>query len=64
MCLGRLAWGPSSALPRASHLNASDVDRVCDARGNCGVEQAVFRFAGAGGVVTQGRVIDVHLRCQ
>ncbi|MEM9461386.1 MAG: calcium-binding protein [Myxococcota bacterium] len=39
-------------------------DVVCDARGNCGVERASFEFIGAGGAVSQGQVVDVHLSCQ
>lgn len=41
-----------------------DVDRVCDERGNCGVERAELRFVGPGGAVATGSVIDLHLACQ
>jgi hypothetical protein len=37
---------------------------VCDARGNCGVERAAFKFRDAAGVVRTGTVIDVHLPAQ
>ena len=43
---------------------AYDSRRVCDERGNCGVERAVFQFAARGGVIGQGEVVDVHLACQ
>lgn len=39
-------------------------EAICDARGNCGVERAAFTFVGAGGRVSTGEVIDVHLSCQ
>ena len=53
-----------SALRVLSIELAYDVDAVCDARGNCGVERAVFSFIGRGGAIEQGRVIDLHLACQ
>lgn len=37
---------------------------ICDERGNCGVERAAFTFIGAGGRVSTGEVIDVHLPCR
>lgn len=39
-------------------------ETVCDERGNCGVERASFTFMGAGGRVSMGEVVDVHLACQ
>lgn len=39
-------------------------ETVCDERGNCGVERASFTFIGAGGRVSMGEVVDVHLACQ
>lgn len=39
-------------------------ERICDERGNCGVERAAFTFIGAGGRVSKGEVIDVHLPCR
>lgn len=33
----------------------------CDARGNCEIERASFRFRDAGGVVRTGAIVDVHL---
>lgn len=39
-------------------------EQVCDERGNCGVERAAFTFVGAGGRVSVGEVVDVHLSCQ
>jgi hypothetical protein len=39
-------------------------EAICDARGNCGVERASFTFIGAGGRVSTGEVIDVHLPCR
>jgi hypothetical protein len=43
------------AFTRASH---------CDARGNCGIERASFRFADAGGAERSGMIIDLHLARQ
>ena len=39
-------------------------EAVCDERGNCGLERAAFTFVGAGGRVSTGEVVDVHLSCQ
>jgi hypothetical protein len=39
-------------------------ERRCDARGNCEVERASFRWADEAGVEHEGAVIDVHLRHQ
>jgi hypothetical protein len=39
-------------------------EAICDALGNCGVERAAFTFIGAGGRVSTGEVIDVHLPCR
>jgi hypothetical protein len=39
-------------------------ERVCDERGNCGVERAKLTFVGAGGRLSVGEVVDVHLACQ
>ena len=35
--------------------------RICDRRGNCGVERATFRFVDASGAARTGTVVDVHL---
>jgi hypothetical protein len=39
-------------------------EKVCDARGNCGIERATMTFVGDGGAVATGRVIDLHLACR
>jgi hypothetical protein len=39
-------------------------ERRCDARGNCEVERASFRWADEAGVEHEGAIIDVHLRHQ
>lgn len=39
-------------------------ERRCDARGNCGIERASFRFRDASGAERSGTVIDVHLKHQ
>ncbi|MBC8068333.1 MAG: calcium-binding protein [Deltaproteobacteria bacterium] len=39
-------------------------DRVCDERGNCGVERAELVFVGTDGAIATGSVIDVHLACR
>lgn len=39
-------------------------DCRCDARGNCEVERAAFRFRDATGAVRTGTVVDVHLAAQ
>jgi hypothetical protein len=36
----------------------------CDARGNCEVERAAFRFRDAAGVERTGAIVDVHLAAQ
>ncbi|MCA9708430.1 MAG: calcium-binding protein, partial [Myxococcales bacterium] len=36
----------------------------CDARGNCEIERARFRFIDGVGSVGRGEVVDVHLACQ
>lgn len=72
-----LLWGDTdgdrvSAPPELSPASASlvsidlayRVEPRCDARGNCGVERAAFRFRAASGVERTGAVIDVHLRAQ
>lgn len=41
-----------------------DVAASCDARGNCGIERGRFTYVAAGGAVTTGAVVDVHLPCQ
>ncbi len=41
-----------------------EVDPRCDARGNCEVERAGFRFRDAAGVVRTGAVVDVHFAAQ
>jgi hypothetical protein len=38
--------------------------RRCDARGNCEIERASFRWADAAGVEHTGTIVDVHLRHQ
>jgi len=40
------------------------IDRRCDARGNCEVERAGFRYRDATGALRDGTVIDVHLGAQ
>jgi hypothetical protein len=40
------------------------VDPRCDARGDCEVERAVFRYRDGAGVERTGAVIDVHLAAQ
>jgi hypothetical protein len=40
------------------------VDRRCDARGNCEVERASFRYRDSAGVERTGAVVDVHLAGQ
>jgi len=40
------------------------VDPRCDARGNCEVERATFRFRDAAGREHTGAVVDVHLAAQ
>ncbi len=40
------------------------VDPRCDARGNCEVERAAFRYRDAAGVERTGAIIDVHLAPQ
>lgn len=37
-------------------------ERSCDARGNCEIERAGFRWADAAGVERTGAIVDVHLR--
>ena len=39
-------------------------EKACDERGNCGIERAELTFVGAGGVITKGSVIDLHLACR
>jgi len=39
-------------------------DRVCDGRGNCGVERATFTWKDRDGALRQGTIVDVHLACQ
>jgi hypothetical protein len=39
-------------------------ERRCDARGNCEIERASFRWADTTGVEHEGAVVDVHLRHQ
>lgn len=38
--------------------------RVCDARGNCGIERASFQWIDGSGRAREGRIIDVHLAFQ
>jgi hypothetical protein len=38
--------------------------RLCDARGNCEIERAGFRYLDASGAERTGAVIDVHLKFQ
>jgi hypothetical protein len=40
------------------------VDPRCDARGNCEVERATFRWRDGAGVERTGAVVDVHLAAQ
>jgi hypothetical protein len=40
------------------------VDLRCDARGNCEVERASFRWFDASGAERVGAIVDVHLRDQ
>lgn len=40
------------------------VDTACDARGNCEVERATFRFIDEHGALAEGEIADVHLACQ
>ena len=40
------------------------IHRVCDNRGNCGVERSSFDYIDDTGMITQGEVVDVHLACQ
>jgi hypothetical protein len=58
---------PASAAS-ACELLSIDLDYTsdprCDARGNCEVERASFRYRDAAGVVRTGAVVDVHLRVQ
>jgi hypothetical protein len=39
------------------------IERVCDARGNCGVERAAFTME-QGGTISSGEVVDLWLSCQ
>lgn len=39
-------------------------DKRCDARGNCEIERARFRYLDASGVEKTGAVVDVHLKFQ
>ena len=40
------------------------VDRRCDARGNCEVERASFRYRDSAGVERTGAIVDVHFASQ
>lgn len=40
------------------------VDTRCDARGNCEVERASFRYRDGSGVERTGAIVDVHLAAQ
>ncbi len=51
---------PLSAFGVSSLPLAYEIDRQCDVRNNCSVEQAAFEFATRGGVA-MGRLVDVHL---
>ncbi len=59
---------PAELSPASLELLAIDlaygIDRRCDDRGNCEVERAAFRTLDEHGQVTQGAVVDVHLRRQ
>jgi hypothetical protein len=52
-------------LTRATSLVSISLDYrvapVCDDRGNCGIERAVFTWADANGRLNRGEVVDVHL---
>ncbi|MEM7152474.1 MAG: calcium-binding protein [Myxococcota bacterium] len=39
------------------------VERLCDARGNCGIERSQFAFSSFDGQARTGTVIDVHIPC-
>jgi hypothetical protein len=39
-----------------------DRQRECDARGNCAIERATFRYLDDAGRERSGRIVDVHLR--
>lgn len=43
---------------------AYESERRCDARGNCEIERASFRYADASGREHTGAVVDVHLKTQ
>ena len=59
---------PSELVPISS-LGITDIDlgyherRECDARGNCGLERAAFRFDVAAGDTRTGEVVDVRPVC-
>ena len=38
--------------------------RPCDARGNCEVERAAFRYLDAIGIERRGAIVDVHIVAQ
>src|SRR6185437_8771560 len=52
----------------ARHILSIDLrytsERRCDARGNCEIERASFRWADESGVEHTGTIVDVHLRHQ
>jgi hypothetical protein len=60
----------SSELGSASSWSLLSIDlayeseRRCDARGNCEIERASFRYADASGREHTGAVVDVHLKTQ
>jgi hypothetical protein len=43
---------------------AYTVEPRCDARGNCEVERASFRYVDASGLERRGAIVDVHLAAQ
>jgi hypothetical protein len=55
---------PAAALELVSIDLGFVVEPRCDARGNCEVERASFRYRDAAGVERTGAVIDVHLAAQ
>jgi hypothetical protein len=59
---GELA--PLSALRLTAIDLGYSTARLCDARGNCEIERAGFRYLDASGAERSGEVIDVHLKFQ
>ncbi len=42
----------------------AQVRELCDARGNCGRERAVFQFTDGAGARSSGEIVDIYLACQ